>query len=150
MNKLLTIIPLIAGAVVGAAVSYSDDNQLNRHMISHTVAHVTSSDPDDSFSDTLPLRLELTLKENSRYDVYAVLPKSRVGYTGSGRYELDSDGVFFAVEEHEPLDIEPLRQGMVEQLFVRPGSFDGHMKVAKLGENSAALVGHKVVLHMTY
>jgi len=150
VNKLLAIVPLIAGVAVGAAVSYIDDNQLNRHMISHTVAHVSSTDPDDDFATTLPMRIELTLKENSSYDVYAVLPKSRVGYTGSGRYELDSDGVFFAMEEHQPLDIEPLRKGIIEQLFVRPGSFDGHMKVAKLGENNAALVGHKVILHMTY
>ncbi|KJY94320.1 hypothetical protein TW84_01325 [Vibrio neptunius] len=150
MNKLLTITPLIAGIACGAAVSYSDDNQVNRHMISHTVVHVSSTNPDDDFAVTLPMRIELTLKENSSYDVYAVLPQSRVGYTGSGIYELDSDGVFFAMQEHQPLDIAPLRKGIIEQLFVRPGSFDGHMKVAKLGENNAALVGHKVILHMTY
>ena len=69
MNKLLTITPLIAGIAFGAAVSYSDDNQVNRHMISHTVVHVSSTNPDDDFAVTLPMRIGLTLKENSSYDV---------------------------------------------------------------------------------
>lgn len=150
MNKLLAIVPLIAGVAVGAAISYGDDNKLNRHLISHTVSYISSADPEDNYAITLPLRLEVTLKENSSYDVYAVLPDSGVGYTGSGRYELDSDGIFFAMEEHEPLDLEPKQKGIIEQLFIRPGSFDGHKKVAKLGDHSAALIGHKMILHMTY
>ncbi|WP_341663911.1 hypothetical protein [Vibrio sp.] len=150
MSKLAAVFIIIAGAMLGALIAYLNHNAINRHMSSHTIAYVSSVDPDNNFGVTLPLRVELILKEDSSYGVYALLPKSQVGYTSSGWYELDSDGIFFAMRKHNRLDIEPKRNGVIEQLFVRQGAFDGHMKLVKLGTHSAALVGSKVALHMSY
>ncbi|WP_114784708.1 hypothetical protein [Vibrio tetraodonis] len=150
MSKLAAVLIMIVGAMLGALIAYLNNNTINRHMSSHTVAHVSSVVPDNNFGITLPLRLELILKEDSSYGVYALLPKSQVGYTSSGWYELDSDGIFFVMGKHKRLELEPKRNGVIEQLFVRQGAFDGHMKLVKLGEHSAALVGSKVALHMIY
>ena len=150
MSKLVAVLLILVGTILGVLTSYFNNNSINRDMSSHTAAYISSVDPDNNFGITLPLRVDITLKENSTYGVYALLPKSRVGYASSGWYELDSDGIFFTMRKHRRLNIEPLRNGVIEQLFVRPGAFDGHMKLVKLDEHSAALVGSKVALHMNY
>jgi len=37
---------------------------------------------------------------------------------------------------------------VIEQLFVRPGAFDGMMEFVDLGNDQAILVGHKVALYL--
>ncbi|GLT16669.1 hypothetical protein GCM10007938_04450 [Vibrio zhanjiangensis] len=148
MSKQIAIVIIVVGSMLGAIAAYLNNNTINRHLSSHTVAYISSVDPDNSFGITLPLRLELILKQDSTYGVYAFLPKSQVGYTSSGWYQLDGDGIFFAMRRHNRLDIEAKRNGVIEQLFVRPDTFSGHMRLVQLGEHSAALVGSKVALHM--
>ncbi|MEF1174965.1 hypothetical protein [Vibrio sinaloensis] len=150
MNNKIIIGAVALGAVIGGAASYLDSNKLNRHFNSSTIAYVEASNPDDSFAKIIPLRFELTLKENSGYDVYAAIPNSKVGYMTSGDYTLDSDGVFFNIQTHSPLRAEYSHYGPIEQLFLRRNAFEGHRKVAKLEDNKAALIGHKVVLLLNY
>nr|WP_217702200.1 hypothetical protein [Vibrio ostreicida] len=138
------------GLGLGGGLSYIDDNTLNRHFISHTTAHIDSGRPGVSAAVTLPLRTELTLNENGTFNVYSLLSQRRVGYTGSGHYTLDSEGVLFSMQKQIALDVPTQNQGVIENLFVRTGAFDGRVTFARLGEGSAALIGNKMVYHMTY
>lgn len=138
----------VVGVLLGGATGYLGNNTLNRHFNSSTIAYIEGSNPDDSFAKVIPLRFELTLKENSGYDVYAAIPSSKVGYMTSGEYALDRGGVFFHIQTHNPIKTEGSDHGPIEQLFLRRNAFEGHRKIVQLEENKVALIGHKVVLFL--
>lgn len=149
MNKQITLGAVFAGLAVGTAIALYTGEQPNQHYTSNTIAHIHIEQPGDLFSTSLPLRFELILNENNTYGVYAMLPQSQVGYSGTGQYDKSHNEILFMYQNHTPLDLPNANSsGVIEQLFVRPGSFDGLMQLIDIGDKGAILVGNKVALHL--
>ncbi|MEZ8103005.1 hypothetical protein [Vibrio bivalvicida] len=148
MNKEIIFGAAVLGLGIGVGIAFNTGDQPNRHFTSSTVAHIHIEEPSTVFSTSLPMRLELTLNENNTYGVFAMLPQSQVGFSGKGQYSMDSDGILFMHDMHTPLDLEGAKGGVIEQLFVRPGSFDGLMNLIDIGDKGSILVGKKVALHL--
>ncbi|MFM2590142.1 hypothetical protein [Vibrio sp. TBV020] len=148
MNRTLVLGSVFCGLVAGCSLALLDNSELNRHFTSNTVSHIEMDEEQGHLSLSLPLRFELTLKENQTYGVFAMLPNSQVGFSGKGDYSYNHEGMMFVHDTHTPLDLENAKDGLIEQLFVRPGAFDGMMKFVDLGNDQAILVGHKVALYL--
>ncbi|TFH89951.1 hypothetical protein [Vibrio ouci] len=148
MNNIVTSCTTVCGLVLGCLLALLGTSEHNRHFTSNTVTHIEIEDDRKAQSISLPLRFELTLKENQTYGVFAMLPSSQVGFSGKGAYTHNHQGMMFIYDTHTPLELDDAKDGLVEQLFVRPGAFDGRMKFVELGNDHAILVGHKVALYL--
>ncbi|NOH80097.1 hypothetical protein F0231_10120 [Vibrio sp. RE86] len=144
MNKYYIGVAAILGIVIGGGIALAKDTQVNRHFNSNTILHIGGEDSEVTAS--LPVRFELTLKENGTYDVFSMLPRSQVGFSGKGSYAFDADGVMFIHDMHTPLDLDNAKDGLIEQLFVRPGSFDGMMQLVQVSDHESILIGQKAAL----
>lgn len=148
MNNIVTSCTMIFGLALGWLLASLGTSEHNRHFSSYSVTHIEFEDYRNGHSISLPLSFELTLKENQTYGVFAMLPNSQVGFSGKGTYTHNHRGMMFMHDTHTPLELDDAKDGLVEQLFVRPGAFDGRMKFVELGNDHAILVGHKVALYL--
>lgn len=148
MNKKLVACATLLGLGVGIGVALNSGEQPNRHYTSSTVAHIDVEEPAFVGSASLPIKFELTLNENNTYGVFAMLPQSQVGFSAHGQYSIDQSDALFMYQTHTPLALSGAKSGVIEQLFVRPGAFDGLMNLVDIGEHGSILVGKKVALHL--
>lgn len=148
MNNVIASFIVISGLALGWLLALFGGAEHNRHFNSNTVTHIEIDDYRNAQSISLPIRFELTLKENQTYGVFAMLPSSQVGFSGKGTYTHNHQGMMFMYDTHTPLELDDAKEGLVEQLFVRPGAFDGRMTFVELDNDHAILVGHKVALYL--